>query len=211
MFIAIKDWWTRFQERRPELSKFLMFFVLSNGVTVLQLALMPIFRWAFASFTGLTDVSFQVLPVGSNVDGSQYFMFDYAAGPLPAGGGGLAYFLAVQITLLIAQVINFFLQRNITFKSNTSIWVAAFWYAVAYVAITFIAAAAQGFYKAPIYAFFMDTAGWGATGSVVADVITMIINSAISFWVFYPIFKVIFRQVPVTVEIVEHVEQGGEK
>ena len=24
----------------------------------------------------------------------------------------------------------------------------------------------------------------------------MIINSAISFWVFYPIFKVIFKQVP---------------
>ena len=211
MFTAIKDWWTRFQTGRPELSKFVMFFLLSNGVTVLQLALMPIFRWGFATFTGLTDVSFQVLPVGSNIDGSQYFMFDYAAGPLPAGGGGLAYFLAVQITLLIAQIINFFLQRNITFKSNTSIWVAAFWYAIAYVAITFIAAAAQGFYKAPIYDFFMATLDWGTTGSVVADVITMIINSAISFWVFYPIFKVIFRQVPVTVEVAELADEDAEK
>lgn len=200
MFTKIKTWWVGFQLRHPELSKFGMFFLLSNGVTVLQLALMPIFRWGFASFTDLTDVGFQVLPVGANVDGSQYFMFDYAAGPLPGGGGGLAYFLAVQITLLIAQVINFFLQRNITFKSNTSVWVAAFWYAIAYVAITFLAAAAQGFYKAPIYDFFMETLGWGGTGSVVADVITMIINSAISFWVFYPIFKVIFRQVPAAPE-----------
>jgi hypothetical protein len=211
MFTAIKNWWTRFQTGRPELSKFIMFLLLSNGVTVLQLALMPIFRWAFASFTDLTDVSFQVLPVGSNLDGSQYFMFDYAAGPLPGGGGGLAYFLAVQITLLIAQVINFFLQRNITFKSNTSIWVAAFWYTIAYIAITFIAAAAQGFYKAPIYVFFMETLGWGSTGSVTADVITMIINSAISFWVFYPIFKVIFRQVPVTVEMTDPVEEGARR
>lgn len=202
MITAISKWWGRFQISRPELSKFIMFLLLSNGVTVLQLALMPIFRWAFASFTGLTDVGFQVLPVGSNVDGSQYYMFDYAAGALPAGGGGLAYFLAVQITLLIAQVINFFLQRNITFKSNTSVWVAAGWYTVAYVAITFIAAAAQGFYKAPIYDFFMVTLGWGSSGSVVADVLTMIINAAISFWVFYPIFKVIFRQVPTEVEVV---------
>lgn len=211
MFTAIKTWWAGFQEKYPELSKFGMFFILSNGVTVLQLSLMPLFRWGFATFTDLTDIDFQVLPVGSNVDGSQYYMFDYAAGPLPDGGGGLAYFLAVQITLLIAQVINFFLQRNITFKSNTSPWVAAGWYALAYVVITFIAAAAQGFYKAPIYEFFMETLGWGTTGSVTADVITMIINSAISFWVFYPIFKVIFRQVPVTVQTVESTAETASK
>jgi putative flippase GtrA len=192
MFTSAKNWWTGFQERRPELSKFLMFFVFSNGVTLLQLALMPIFRWAFDTFTGLVDVDFQVLPVGSDVDGSQYFMFNYAAGEMPAGGGGLAYFLAVQITLLIAQVINFFLQRNVTFKSNTSPWIAAFWYALAYVVITIVAAAAQGFYKAPIYDLFIGW--WGQSGEVTADVITMIINSAISFWVFYPIFKLIFRQ-----------------
>lgn len=211
MFAAIRKWWSGFRGKRPELSTFIMFVLLSNGVTVLQLALMPIFRWGFATFTDLTDVGFQALPVGSNVDGSQYYMFDYAAGPLPGGGGGLAYFLAVQITLLIAQIINFFLQRNITFKSNTSIWVAAFWYTVAYVVITFIAAAAQGFYKAPIYDFFMVTLGWGSTGSVVADVLTMIINSGISFWVFYPIFKVIFRQKPVAVETADALADAAVK
>lgn len=194
MLTAIQKWWGEFQIKHPELSKFGMFFLLSNGVTVLQLALMPLSRWSFDTFTNLTDVDFQVLPVGSDVDGGQYYMFDYAAGALPAGGGGLAYFLAVQLTLLVAQVINFFLQRNITFKSNTSVWVAAAWYAAAYVVITFIAAAAQGFYKAPIYDLLMNIWGWGATGEVIADVITMIINSAISFWVFYPIFKLIFRQ-----------------
>ncbi len=58
------------------------------------------------------------------------------------------------------------------------------------------AAALQGFYKAPIYHLLMDTWGWGATGGTVADVITMIINSALSFWIFFPIFKVIFKRVP---------------
>lgn len=196
MFAVVKTRWLSFAEKHPELSKFLMFFIISNGVTLLQLALMPLFRWGLDSFTGLVDVGFQVLPVGTNLDGSPYYIFDYAAGALPEGGGGLAYFLAVQITLLIAQVLNFFLQRNITFRSNTSVWTAAAWYAVAYVVITFLAAAAQGFYKAPIYDLFMLTWGWGQTGEVVADVVTMVINSAISFWVFYPIFKLIFRQVP---------------
>ncbi|MBB2975198.1 putative flippase GtrA [Microbacterium endophyticum] len=194
MFTKIKNWWVDFATRRPEISRFLVFFVLSNGVTALQLAMLPIFRWLFDTFTNLVNVNFQTLPVGTNFDGSQYYIFDYAAGALPQGGGGLAYFLAVQITLLIAQVINFFLQRNITFKSNTSAWIAAGWYALAYVAITFIAAAAQGFYKAPIYDLLMNTWGWGSTGEVVADLITGVINAAISFWVFYPIFRVIFRQ-----------------
>jgi hypothetical protein len=201
MFASLRKWWESFQIKHPELSKFGMFFLLSNGVTVLQLALMPIARWFFDASTNLTDVDFRILPVGSDVDGSQYYMFDYAAGALPAGGGGLSYFLAVQLTLLIAPAINFFLQRNITFKSNTSVWVAAAWYAAAYVVITFIAAAAQGFYKAPIYDLLMNVWGWGGTGQVIADVITMIINSAISFWVFYPIFKLIFRQqAPVVAE-----------
>ncbi|PZR53862.1 hypothetical protein DNL40_07085 [Xylanimonas oleitrophica] len=199
MFRRIREYWAAFAERRPGTAQFLVFFMLSNGVTVLQLALMPAFKWVFGQ-TALVDTTFQVLPVGSNVDGSQYFVFDYAAGPLPGGGGGLAYFLAVQVTLLIAQVINFFAQRNVTFKSNTSIWRAAFWYLVAYVVITFAAAALQGFYKAPIYDLLIEGWGLGGTGETIADVVTMIINAALSFWVFFPIFKVIFKRVPETDE-----------
>ena len=198
MVKAVKNWWINFETKHKSSAQFIMFLLLSNGVTVLQLALMPAFRSAFAS-TSLVDTNFQVFQVGTEVDGSQFFIFNYGAGPIAEDGtgGGLAYFLAVQITLLIAQVINFFAQRNITFKSNTSPWRAAMWYALAYVAITFLAAAAQGLYKAPIYELFMVTWGMGSTGETIADVITMIINSAISFWVFFPIFKVIFKQVPV--------------
>ncbi|GJM69549.1 hypothetical protein HMSSN036_17650 [Paenibacillus macerans] len=38
--------------------------------------------------------------------------------------------------------------------------------------ITLGAAAAQGFYKAPIYNLFINTWGWGAAGETTADVIT---------------------------------------
>ena len=98
----------------------------------------------------------------------------------------------MEITLLIAQVINFFAQSNVTFKSNSSVGKAAFWYAVAYVVITIAAAALQVLYKDPIYAWAMSVMGAG--GETFADVVTMIINAAISFWVFFPIFKVIFQR-----------------
>ncbi|GAA5416946.1 hypothetical protein Pryu01_01985 [Paraliobacillus ryukyuensis] len=188
--------WNNFKEKHPNFAQLFVFFMLSNGITVLQLVLMPVFKSIFAQ-TSLIQINFQILQFGQTLNGNPYYVFDYAAGALSTGGGGgLAYFLAVQITIAIAQIINFFAQRSITFKSNSNVWKAALWYFIAYIVITIGAAAAQGFYKTPIYNLLMDTWGLGGTGETIADVITMIINSAIQFWVFFPIFKIIFKQVP---------------
>ncbi|WP_078549512.1 hypothetical protein [Litchfieldia alkalitelluris] len=195
-----RGFWGRYKEKHPNTAQFLVFFMLSNGITVLQVILMPVFKSIFAQTT-LVSTSFQVLHLGQNFDGTPYYVFDYAAGGLTSGGGGgLAYFLAVQLSILIAQVLNFFAQRSITFKSNSNIWKAAFWYFIAYIVITIGAAAAQGFYKAPIYNLLINTWEMGSLGETAADIITMIINSAISFWVFFPIFKIIFKQVPLNQE-----------
>jgi putative flippase GtrA len=185
--------WGRFKDKHPGIAQFFVFFMISNGVTVLQMVLMPLIKYIF-SFTSLMDTSFQILSIGHNLDGSAYYVFDYAAGNIAnGGGGGLAYFLAVEITLLIAQVINFFLQRNVTFKSDTSIAVAAMWYFIAWLLISIGAAALQGVYKTPIYHFFMNMMG-NKAGMTVADIITMLINCVISFWVFFPILKIIFKE-----------------
>lgn len=190
---AVKSgFWRDFKAKYPTVAEFIVFFVISNGVTVLQMVMMPVIKWLFG-FTSLVSTGFQVLPIGSNLDGSTYFVFDYAAGAIAAGGGGgLAYFLAVEISLLIAQIINFFLQRNVTFKSKVGIGKAAFWYFIAWLIISVGAAALQGLYKTPIYDFFMGAMGPGA-GITVADIVTMLINCVISFWVFFPIMKIIFK------------------
>jgi len=193
---AIANKWGDFERRYPTVAQFIVFFALSNGVTILQIILMPFFKEIF-EMTNLIGVNFQVGRIGSSFDGSEYYIFNYSAGKIAnGGGGGLAYFLAVQVTILIAQVINFFAQRNVTFKSNSSIKKAAFWYFIAYVIITIGAAVLQGLYKVPIYNLFMNTWNMGGAGETLADLVTMIINSAISFWVFFPIFKVIFKSAP---------------
>ncbi|WP_028974245.1 hypothetical protein [Spirochaeta cellobiosiphila] len=191
---GIKAWWTGFTQKHPTIAQFIVFFILSNGVTLLQMLMMPLLKSIFEG-TGLVHTSFQIWPIGHNLDGSLYYIFNYPAGSIAnGGGGGLAYFLAVEITLAIAQIINFFAQRNITFKSNNNIWKSAFWYFIAWIVITILAAALQGLYKAPIYNLLMNTLGLGSAGEAMADFITMIINAAISFWVFFPIFKIIFKE-----------------
>lgn len=189
---AFKGAWKNFAGKHPGIAQFLVFFIVSNGVTVLQMVMMPFIKYLFG-FTPLVDTSFQILQIGHNIDGSLFYVFDYAKGAISeGGGGGLAYFLAVEIALAIAQIINFFLQRNVTFKSKSNVWKAAGWYVIAYLIISTGAAALQGLYKAPIYDFFMGI--MGNAGITVADLITMIINCAISFWVFFPIFKIIFKE-----------------
>lgn len=187
--------WANFAATRPASAEFVLFTAISIGMAVLQFVLMPVSKWLFG-MTELVNTDFQWLQLGTGLNDQPYYVFDYAAGALPDGGGGLAYFLAVQVTLAVAQIINFFLQRNVTFKSNSNPWIAAAWYVLAYVVITFGAAALQGFYKMPIYDLFMNTWGLGASGEALADVATMTINALISFIVFFPIFKIIFRREP---------------
>lgn len=185
--------WKTFEQKHPSIAQFIMFFIVCNSVTILQLVIMPLLKWIF-SFTNLVMVNFQVLHIGTNVNGTPYYIFDYAAGQLSAGGGGgLAYFLAVEITMAIAQVINFITQRKVTFKSTGNVWKAAGWYVLAYIVITIGAAALQGLYKAPLYHFLIGLMGNG-TGTTVADLVSMLINCTISFWVFFPIMKFIFKQ-----------------
>lgn len=193
MLTGLKRGWKSFEDKHPAMAQFIIFFMVSNGVTVLQMILMPFFRNVF-EMTALVNTNFQIGHIGSNLDGSPYYIFNYGAGTLSmGGGGGLAYFLAVEITMAIAQVINFFLQRNVTFKANNGVFKAAVWYVIAYVIITIGAAALQGLYKAPVYDLFMNRFHLGRGGETMADVITMLINSAVSFWVFFPIFRIIFK------------------
>ncbi|WP_051624275.1 hypothetical protein [Clostridium akagii] len=188
--------WAKYKEKHPNIAQFIVFFMLSNGITILQMVLMPMIKVGFGH-TSLVGTNFQIGQIGHNLNGSAYYVFNYAAGSISSGGGGgIAYFLAVQISMAIAQIINFFVQRNITFKSNSNILKSAFGYVIAYIIISIGAAALQGLYKAPIYHLFMNTLGMGSAGETISDAITMIINAAISFWVFFPIFKIIFKNEP---------------
>ena len=204
IFVKFGKWcarvWSQFKEKHPNLAQFFVFFMLSNGVTVLQMVMFAILNDAILANTALLNTNFQIWNLFGvkNPDGSLYYMFDYAAGKAPEGGGGLAFFLSMQITLAIAQVINFFAQRNITFKHNGNPWYAAMWYAIAYVIISLISAAALGFYQTPLYNLFINVMNLGDFGRQLANIVVWIITAAISFWVFFPIFKVIFKNKPET-------------
>lgn len=179
-------------QKKTTLRQLFLFFIISNGVTLLQLALMPLLKYLFG-LTGLAEIPLQLFPLGQSPEGKRIFLIDYAGGALSeGGGGGMAYFLAVELTLLAAQIINFFLQRRITFRSQVSILKAALWYFAAWLLISSGASALNGLYKPYIYRFLVFRFGKDG-GTLAGDIVTMLINCVISFWVFFPIMKFIFR------------------
>ena len=182
--LFFRNIWQKFKTKHPEISTFIVFFISSNFVTIVQMILQVALS-AILLKTALVNINFQHLPVpgATNfVTGDQFYIFDFAAGEK----GGFAFFLATYITIAIAQVINFFLQRNMTFKSKSNPWIAAMWYFIAFVVITLVSSALLGLYQKPIFDFFGSSFEW------LANIIVVLINCSISFWVFYPIFKIIF-------------------
>lgn len=158
----------------PQIMQFATFMLISIGMAILQIILMPILKALF-SLTPLINIPLQFGAIGQS-----YFMFDYGVAK-----GGLANFIAVELTLAIATVINFFPQRTVSFHSRNNVWYDALWYTIAYFVITILAAALQGLYGTFIYNLL-------PTATAIADMIIMLLNCIISFCVYFPVFKIIF-------------------
>lgn len=192
-FLIHEGWW-----------QFLKFFLLSNLVTFLQIASKLILDPVLAS-TPLAQQTFQWIQIGirPNANGTPFYIFDYpgvaignymglGSNVIQGIGGGLALFLSYYIGVALAQVVNFFLQRNVTFKSKGNPWYQAAWYLLAFVAITFLSQAVLGLVGAPAYILFIDWFG-DSLGKTVYDlIISGLLIPTISFWVYFPIFKIIF-------------------
>ena len=126
-FIKIGNWkffrwcanvWTKFKTKHPNIAQFLVFFILSNGVTILQLAMMPIFKALF-ELTDLVNIDFRIWQVGKNFDGSTIMCLTRKR-TIMSGGARIGVFLAAA-TDGIAQVINFFAQEYYI-QTNNNIW-----------------------------------------------------------------------------------------
>lgn len=78
---ALKRWWSAFEDKHTTAAQFIVFFILSNGITVLQLVLMPVFKWLFVQMS-LSNIPVQFLPVGVS-HGHTVYLFDYPAGGSP--------------------------------------------------------------------------------------------------------------------------------
>lgn len=184
-------WWRKFEICHPESAKWayqvFYFVVFSMGVTIVQYLFYTIMPMALG--IGLAGTEFMWPNIPISVGGFEYNwgILGYAVLHDKAGqvviGGGLGYFISYEVGAFCAQIINFPLQRNITFKSHGNPWYQAFWYFIGWVVISLFCNALNGLWI-PLANEFMPPA--------VYQILQTVVTGGVSMVIFFFIFKIIF-------------------
>ena len=177
MIEKIKAW----AESNPKLAQWIreggLFVLVSNAITILKWALLSFLPAAFA-FMGSQDFGFPGIDL--NLFGIEFKWYIIGYG---AEQGGLAYFTAYMIAMVIGEVINFFVQRSWVFRSHGNILYQAMWYLLAFCVITCIVNSINCIWVA-VAGHFVPA--W------LYNIGTTVLNGGISMIIFFVVNKIVF-------------------
>ena len=97
--------------------------------------------------------------------------------------GGLPYFCAYMIAMILGEVINFPIQRNVVFRSKGNLTWQIVWYAVAFCVITCIVNSINCIWVATAARYVPD---------FIYNIGTTVLNGGVSMVIFFFVNKVIF-------------------
>ena len=175
--------WSRFTEKHPAASKWIreggLFVIVSNLITVFKYLLLTFLPAAFA-YLGNRDFGFPGIDVTLFGIPFKWYIIGYGADQ-----GGVAYFTAYMIAMVIGEVINFFIQRSFVFRSKGNMAYQGMWYIIAFCIVTCIVnsincvwAAVAGHFVAP----------W------LYNIGTTVLNGGVSMVIFFFVNKIIFPE-----------------
>lgn len=152
------------RERHPDLWEFVLFNVLSNVSTITRFVATWVGTAVFVGALGITE-PFSLL------------LFDYSA----PGSGGLGAFLTFIVAEVLAQAVNFVVQKRWVFRSDASFSTAAPRFVVLAVVIVVVNLVLPGRVTALCQ-------GWGLDAGVAATVAS-VVNTLLAVVVSYPLLK----------------------
>ena len=130
------NFWNTFAEKHPAAAKWVreggLFVVVSNLITVFKYLLLQFLPKAFAGLP-MVDFGWPGIPVTLFGETFQWNILGY-----DAAHGGLPYFCAYMIAMVIGECINFPIQRNLVFRSKGNLGKQIAWYVLAFCIITCI-------------------------------------------------------------------------
>lgn len=157
---AFKEW----TEKHANLWQFILFNILSNISTISRF----VFTWiGTAVFVGALSLT----------QPFSFLIFNYTS----AGSNGLGGFLTFLVAEVVAQVVNFFVQKTWVFKSDAAFSTAAPRFAVLAVVIVVVNLVLPGYVTDFCKSFGMD-AGLAAT-------VASVVNTLLAVVVSYPLLK----------------------
>lgn len=180
---AIRNLWSHFAQKHPKASRWIrkggLFVIFSNVITVFKYLLLTFLPAAFA-FLPVVDFGFPGLELTLFGETFKWNIIGY-----DAAHGGLPYFCAYMVAMVIGEVINFFIQRNLVFRSKGNILYQALWYLLAFYIVTCIVNSINCIWIAAAAQFVPN---W------LYNIGTTVLNGGVSMVIFFFVNKVIFPE-----------------
>ena len=175
--------WNNFVKRHPAAAKWIreggLFVIVSNSITVFKYLILTFLP---ALFVSLPLVAFGFPGIELTLFGITFPWYIIGYG---ADQGGLPYFTAYMVAMVIGEVINFFLQRSLVFRSKGNIIAQGLWYFIAFCIITCIVNSINCIWVA-VAGYFVPN--W------LFNIGTVIMNGGISMIIFFFVNKIIFPE-----------------
>jgi putative flippase GtrA len=177
------NFWTNFVKKHPGAAKWIreggLFVIVSNLITVLKYLLLQFLPNAF---TFLGDRSFGWPGINMTLFGES---FQWNILGYDQAHGGLAYFAAYMVAMVIGECINFPIQRSFVFRSKGKVGPQIAWYAFAFVIITCIVNSINCIWIAVAGKFVPD---------YIYNIGTTVLNGGVSMIIFFFVNKKIFPE-----------------
>ena len=179
----IKQLWAGFVDKHPKLSVWLreggFFLIISNLITLLRALLTTLLTPAFIPLLGTETWGWPNIPLTLF---GQTFAFQIVG--YDESADGLAYTVAFYLASLVCEVVNFFMQRKYTFRSNGNIAFQGSIYFVAWCVVSVIVNAINSIWTGVAVAFLP---------SLVYNLLTTFIQGGVAMIVFFFVNKIIFK------------------
>ena len=179
----LKNIWESFANKHPGPAKWIreggLFVIVSNLITVFKYLMLLVLPLAFA---GLPNIDFGFPGIDITLFGET---FKWNIIGYDAAHGGLPYFCAYMIAMVIGECVNFPIQRNFVFRSKGNIGYQAMWYVIAFCIVTCIVNSINCIWVAVAGAYVPD---W------LYNIGTTVLNGGVSMVVFFFVNKVIFPE-----------------
>jgi len=180
---GIMNWWENFAKKHPAASKWIreggLFVIVSNLITVLKYLMLQFLPAAFSSLP-MVDFGWPGKELTIFGETFKWNILGY-----DVNHGGLPYFCAYMVAMVIGECINFPIQRNFVFRSKGKIWYQIMWYFIAFCIITCIVNSINCIWVAVAGKFVPD---------FVYNIGTTVLNGGVSMVIFFFVNKIIFPE-----------------
>lgn len=178
---TIRAWWGKWSRKHPGAAKWIreggLFVIVCNLITVFKYFMLQFLPGLFSNLP-MIDFGWPGITMTLLGESFKWNILGY-----DVAHGGLPYFCAYMVAMVIGECVNFPIQRNFVFRSKGNLAWQIGWYVVAFCVITCIVNSVNCVWVAVAGKFVPD---------FIYNIGTTVLNGGVSMVIFFVVNKVIF-------------------